>query len=448
MKKNLEKNLKTILENIKRERKKYGYTQEDIANILNMSLSAYRKLEQGQRKLSLEHIISISNFLNVDLPTLFRMQTNEADILNQNEKKRKEFLRELLETFGIGTPPQKPYTDKDITSLLTFIRAYGHSVPYCPSRVKNQIIYTGKYSEIFREVDRLGNIFYNQFPEMQQKVSDLEEKEKNLIEHCRYLTNYLAQLQQIELAKLYPEAEKIKESILQSEQKLEELNDEIRKKKEHLSNLKEEESEVDGNIEWLKRVLARIEKETHEVAQQLGGSSSRARQIVEYEKDYVLLEEKYNLIFELYNQTSDDFNALNNQFEEKVESEVLKIEEKMKVKLKKIIQDKIDDTIETYHNIDAETLDDIIYNLILFAQGFETLAGKYKTASKNIIEYVKDPSSLLDNIDYSKLYDIEYISQYAKDNIEWERKYRADIPIENSIEIKVAEGKYQILFPR
>ena len=96
----MKKTLKIIRENIKRERKKYGYTQEDMAQILNMSLSAYRKIEQGQRKLSLEHIISISNFLNIDLPTLFRMQTNEMDILNQNEKKRKEFLVELLKTFG------------------------------------------------------------------------------------------------------------------------------------------------------------------------------------------------------------------------------------------------------------------------------------------------------------------------------------------------------------
>ncbi len=426
----MEKTLKIIRENIKRERKKYGYTQEDMAQILNMSLSAYRKIEQGQRKLSLEHIISISNFLNIDLPTLFRMQTNEMDILNQNEKKRKEFLVELLKTFGIGTPPQKPYNDKDITALLSFIKAYGRSVPYCPDGIKNRIIYTGKYSDTFQKVDRLGEIYYNQLPEKQQFVKDLQILEKKLYEKCMEFYNHLKTQEQIALSGLYPEAEKLKKDISEKSDYLTELQEQIQAEEEHLAELKNEVFETNANNIWLQETLSRLEKDALQLAKKIGGTTSGGKQIIEYEKKCFLLEKKFDLLDQEYSNLYDKYEALTNRFEKEVRKEVHQIEQKIIAHRDKVIEDKTDAIIEAYHNLDADDLDDILYNLILFAQGFETLTQKYKTAPKEITKYVKDPSYLMINIDYSKLCDIGYISQYVKENIEWEREYRANTKYE------------------
>ena len=82
--------LDIIRNNVKSERVRCGYTQEDLAKVLEMSKSAYSKLEQGQRTFSLEHLIIISNFLNVELPSLMKLQAKKEDILNQSENNRKE----------------------------------------------------------------------------------------------------------------------------------------------------------------------------------------------------------------------------------------------------------------------------------------------------------------------------------------------------------------------
>ena len=60
-----------ILQNIRRLRISKEISQEAIANSLNMTQSAYAKLERGQTKLSLERFLQISDFFDVDKSVLF-----------------------------------------------------------------------------------------------------------------------------------------------------------------------------------------------------------------------------------------------------------------------------------------------------------------------------------------------------------------------------------------
>jgi hypothetical protein len=59
-----------ILQNIRRLRISKEISQEAIANSLNMTQSAYAKLERGQTKLSLERFLQISDFFDVDKSVL------------------------------------------------------------------------------------------------------------------------------------------------------------------------------------------------------------------------------------------------------------------------------------------------------------------------------------------------------------------------------------------
>lgn len=46
-------------------RKKAGFNQEDMAKKVNLTVHGYRKLEQGQRRMTLEIAIKIKKILGV-----------------------------------------------------------------------------------------------------------------------------------------------------------------------------------------------------------------------------------------------------------------------------------------------------------------------------------------------------------------------------------------------
>lgn len=51
-------------------RMKCGFTQQNMANQLNISLNAYQKYEQGERSPSLDCLVSIADIFNVSLDYL------------------------------------------------------------------------------------------------------------------------------------------------------------------------------------------------------------------------------------------------------------------------------------------------------------------------------------------------------------------------------------------
>ena len=61
-----------ILQNIRRLRISKEISQEAIAISLNMTQSAYAKLERGQTKLSLERYLLISVYFDVDKSVLLQ----------------------------------------------------------------------------------------------------------------------------------------------------------------------------------------------------------------------------------------------------------------------------------------------------------------------------------------------------------------------------------------
>jgi transcriptional regulator with XRE-family HTH domain len=62
--------MEKILKRIRETRKQKGYSLENMATELNISDSAYRKIENNQTKLSLEKFLQITKILDVSINDL------------------------------------------------------------------------------------------------------------------------------------------------------------------------------------------------------------------------------------------------------------------------------------------------------------------------------------------------------------------------------------------
>lgn len=69
--------MEKIIEKIAQQRNKKGYTYENMAHELDITPAAYRKIETGETKLSVERLMKISEILDEDL-------SNLLDINNKN----------------------------------------------------------------------------------------------------------------------------------------------------------------------------------------------------------------------------------------------------------------------------------------------------------------------------------------------------------------------------
>lgn len=84
METNTEKSIENILKKIREARKNKGLSHESMAFELDMSPSAYNKLERCETTLSLERFFKITNILNIPLTEALDIKT--GDILHQDLK--------------------------------------------------------------------------------------------------------------------------------------------------------------------------------------------------------------------------------------------------------------------------------------------------------------------------------------------------------------------------
>ena len=68
--------MKVVISNIKKCREDLGYSQEYMASVLEISQSAYSKIEAGKSELSLSHIITICRTLETDFNVLMKDDLN------------------------------------------------------------------------------------------------------------------------------------------------------------------------------------------------------------------------------------------------------------------------------------------------------------------------------------------------------------------------------------
>lgn len=94
-----------IIEKIVQERNKKGYTYENIAIELDLTTAAYRKIETGETKLTVERLFKISNILGIPIGDFLEIEKNvnqqvnhgNANIYNQNIDHFYQENREITE---------------------------------------------------------------------------------------------------------------------------------------------------------------------------------------------------------------------------------------------------------------------------------------------------------------------------------------------------------------
>ena len=94
-----------IIEKIVQERNKKGYTYENMAIELDLTTAAYRKIETGETKLTVERLFKISNILGIPIGDFLEIEKNvnqqvnhgNTNIYNQNIDHFYQENREITE---------------------------------------------------------------------------------------------------------------------------------------------------------------------------------------------------------------------------------------------------------------------------------------------------------------------------------------------------------------
>ena len=93
--------LKVLGKNIKKVRKEKGYTQDYVAEQINVSTDLLRSIENGRNIGSITTLLNICNFLQVSPNTLFaelldfKEETLDSSLLNLT-KEGKNILKEII----------------------------------------------------------------------------------------------------------------------------------------------------------------------------------------------------------------------------------------------------------------------------------------------------------------------------------------------------------------
>lgn len=85
-----------VLKKIKTKRNEKGFSQEFVAQQMNISQSYYTSLENGKRKLTVVNLIKIAEILESNPIAFFNQEEN-----NLKEKLKKEIIDELSKTILI-----------------------------------------------------------------------------------------------------------------------------------------------------------------------------------------------------------------------------------------------------------------------------------------------------------------------------------------------------------
>ena len=125
--------MKDLLKRIKELRNKKGYSLENMATELNISASAYRKIENNQSKLSLERFFQIANYLAVPVSELIDEKSHRE--YHQTNSNTGTFIgHQEFENFY---QENKDITQKLVNSLEETIKHLNEEVTFLRSQLTN-----------------------------------------------------------------------------------------------------------------------------------------------------------------------------------------------------------------------------------------------------------------------------------------------------------------------
>lgn len=111
--------MNNIAYKIKKARINKGFSQEDIAAKLNVSQSAYAKIENGITKLDIERLLDIVKILEMDIQDLLNVENVKNNYYTNNEIKNSPAF---VENFNIGIKEAYEITIKNLKDEIAFYR--------------------------------------------------------------------------------------------------------------------------------------------------------------------------------------------------------------------------------------------------------------------------------------------------------------------------------------
>jgi len=115
----------TIGQQIRALREAKGYSQEYMADMLNISQSAYACLESGKTSLRVERLFQILELLDTDIASLLNKKSVANSSANGSETS-------ALENKGIGMPELKGVYDRlfqEMRDEILFLRSLIRKTP-------------------------------------------------------------------------------------------------------------------------------------------------------------------------------------------------------------------------------------------------------------------------------------------------------------------------------
>lgn len=71
---------------IQNRRKQLGYTQEQLAEMMNVSVQMVSNLERGNKAIRIDNLINISQIMNISTDYILTGKQNQQDISNLSEQ--------------------------------------------------------------------------------------------------------------------------------------------------------------------------------------------------------------------------------------------------------------------------------------------------------------------------------------------------------------------------
>lgn len=115
--------MEKIIERIAQYRNRKGYTYENMADELELTAAAYRKIETGETKLTVERLFRISNILETPVNEFLDFDKNQ---FVQNNYSTDSIFSQRIENFH--------QENKEITEQL--IKAKDQLIEYLQSEVE------------------------------------------------------------------------------------------------------------------------------------------------------------------------------------------------------------------------------------------------------------------------------------------------------------------------
>lgn len=98
-----EVNLKEIGKRIYERRRQLGYTQEELAELMNVSIQMISNLERGNKAIRISNLLNICSILNVSTDYILTGKQNEFDLTDLSSQLQKlsprdnQMIRQIID---------------------------------------------------------------------------------------------------------------------------------------------------------------------------------------------------------------------------------------------------------------------------------------------------------------------------------------------------------------